>query len=1198
MTRNRRLKGAVGVALAACMVATVVPAGGVFTMLDNMTGIKMAYAGQQTKPLTTTVITSEIGAHTEKGMYTYDPLNKTVTVTGAGTKFDKDGGVDNLFFAGFSARGNFTITAKISATTEEAGGQAGIILRNSSDSDETGSASAAIYEDFSKKQVRYGYHNENTGGGASQLNSAITTSSSEIYMKMEVVGTKVTFYLSSTPDFTTETTKSKSQTLASLNAKTVGFFATKGVKATFSDVTVTSSYQNADHKDVNKLIFDSKQGEVVPTDATSAAYSGKYDTDFTYKKVPSGNVLSILQARPTSAEKANVKGNIRSDQNFNYWLFPKTDQDMTISADITVKSLNSGTDKQGIVLGQFSAVDGTAMEFDALHIQKNKVVQHSFTNSPGNGGCGNPKCNINIGDTYSLTYTKKDNTAIVTVQAADGTVLLDHESYPLDTYSTSIQQGKSVSYGMGFCGAEADISNLTLKNAADQIVYDMNDYYVAVGVAPVIEGAKAEVSTDRNSINLNWEVTTQGSGNIKYAVYVSKDGEPYTKAGDTKVTSFNFKGMTGDGNYAFKVVPYGGETVGTELITGSVTYQKPLAQPQMTASADAKKVTLTWSSVEGADRYQVYRKLGSEGTYEAVTETGTCNYTDTDVQSEEPYYYYVIAESADNTSNPSDALQVLPSDGHTGAYVYEEAAAKLNVITKSNDTVAEGKAEIKMESDRDGTLQVYVNDELKDTRLVESGKEFSLSPSLIQGRNDVEILFKDANGLVTRKTFNFISQPVYNLVVDAAYQGKDGEVIDGYPTYRSIQAAVKAVPADNKESKVIFIKNGEYEERVEVTSPYVSLLGEDSIKTRLYDSVCVAKGNADSMWNRNVMYVDSAANGFTAENMTIENSYDYTNGNDQQADALCIVADQTECVNVRLVGYQDTLLTDTRVKGDDGNYEVTRQYFDKCYITGNVDFIYGAGTSVFHDCDIVARYTPYKSDGCYSAGRTYGTTRYGFVFDHCHFLAEDGVADGTYRMARPWGADDSTTFLDCYLGRAINIKNTEEGGYSYGDMSGNLAANARFAEHASYGPGYVVDPTRPLLTSVEAAEYATDKVMGDYNYSAILAKMYRSADKPDADKSDTDKPDTDKPDGEKSDTGKTETGKTDPQESQTVNDQAGTSDSAVDSGAGNGSEVNNSQSAQTGDPRAVGLFTGLLAVSGAGAMTAARKRRKHTKEED
>ena len=47
----------------------------------------------------------------------------------------------------------------------------------------------------------------------------------------------------------------------------------------------------------------------------------------------------------------------------------------------------------------------------------------------------------------------------------------------------------------------------------------------------------------------------------------------------------------------------------------------------------------------------------------------------------------------------------------------------------------------------------------------------------------------------------------------------------------------------------------------------------------------------------------------------------------------------------------------------------------------------------FEDCDIVARYTAYKSDGCYTAPRTYASTDYGMVFNECRFTAEEGVGD-------------------------------------------------------------------------------------------------------------------------------------------------------------------------------------------------------------
>lgn len=528
----------------------------------------------------------------------------------------------------------------------------------------------------------------------------------------------------------------------------------------------------------------------------------------------------------------------------------------------------------------------------------------------------------------------------------------------------------------------------------------------------------------------------------------------------------------------------GGDTKGTAIETNAVSLKTPLAKTILSAKGTDKSIELSWTAVEGATEYDIYKAFGSDGKAEIVKTVGDLSYTDSDIKAEEPYYYYIVAKNADNTSNPSETLQVLASNGHTGEYVYENEAAKLEVVAKDNDTVFADKASVAMKSDRAGTVKMVVNGNETIAKKVNADEAFILeASSLVKGRNDVEVLFKDETGKTTRKIFNFVSNPDYNIVVDSAFTGKDGDVVEGYATYKTVQAAINSVSEDNAESKVIFIKNGKYNERVTVMVPNVSLLGEDAQKTHIYYSAAVAEKTATGMWDRNAMYVDSKADGFTAENLTIENSYKYTNGNDQQADALCIVADKTACVNVRLVGYQDTLLTDSRVKGADGNYEVTRQYFSKCYITGNVDFIYGAGTSYFDDCDIVARYTEYKADGCFTAGRTYASTDYGYVFNNCRFLAEDKVLDDSYRMARPWGKDDSTTFINCYLGRAIVD-------LGYGDMSGNSYKNARFAEYGSYGPGYVLNSDRPLLTSIQAEGYTLKNVLGDYDAANMVKSMY------------------------------------------------------------------------------------------------------------
>ena len=1018
--------------------------------------------------------TQEVGSHTTEGSYAYDDKTCTVTVTGAGSKFDKDNGNDDLYYAYFQSKGEVTVSAKMKVTGK---GQAGILVKNSAD--EANSAAASVYADLSKSQVIYAYHGTEAGGGASNLNANVTTASEDIYVKLVVSNGTAKFYVATKADFSDAV--EKAQSINDIDAKTVGFFATEGATAEFSDIKVTSKY-DVDGVTNNKVIFDSATGELIPEFTSSKEYSGNYDAGNSFNTSVDGNVLTVEHKR-----SATVKGNIRDDKGVDYWLFPATSEDRTITADITIKSLDTGTDKQGIAIGQFNAKTGSAMKCDIMHFQKNKVAQHTYSTTAGTGNGGDPKTSIATDVTYTISYAKKGSEVYVTLKDATGATLIDNQVIDLVNDYEDLLAGKEVRYGFAFTGVVADISNVYIKDTEGTILYDMNDYYVAVGVAPEIANAKAVVAEDRRSIDLSWDITKEGSGNVKYSVYVKKDDGEYTKVGDSKVNSFKFAGMTGDGSYTFKIVPAGGDSQGIAIETAAVTYQTPLTSVTLDAKASSKDVVLTWNASEGAESYDVYRKLGSDGTYAVVKNTTELTYTDTDVTAEEPYYYYVIAKNSKNVSNPSDTMQVLTSDGHKGQYVYEKDATVVTVTDKSNDTIFADNASMKLNTNEDVTVKVNINGTLTDTKEVKADTETAFEfKKLKQGRNTVELLFTDKDGNTTRKVYNFVSNPKIDMVVDASFDGENGTVKDGYPTYKTVQSAVETVAADNAASKVIFVKNGTYKERVTVTAPFVSILGEDAVKTNIGYAVCVANGNATSMWDRNAMYVDTAATGFTAENITIENTYNYTNGNDQQADALCIVADETLCVNVRIVGYQDSLLTDTRVKGADGNYLVTRQYFDKCYITGNVDFIYGAGTSVFNDCDIVARYTQYKADGVYTAGRTYAATKYGYTFINCSFTAEDGVADGAYRMARPWGKDDSTVFINCYLGRAINPNG------AYGDMSGNSFKNARFAEYGSYGPGYVVNNDRPLLSSKQAAEYTTANIMGDYDVEKVMNSLYKS----------------------------------------------------------------------------------------------------------
>src|SRR5204862_4226277 len=72
---------------------------------------------------------------------------------------------------------------------------------------------------------------------------------------------------------------------------------------------------------------------------------------------------------------------------------------------------------------------------------------------------------------------------------------------------------------------------------------------------------------------------------------------------------------------------------------------------------------------------------------------------------------------------------------------------------------------------------------------------------------------------------------------------------------------------------------------------------------------------------------------------------DYTTGNAQTSNApavaLLLQGDQQAFTNCHFMGYQDTLYT----KGG-------RAYFNNCFVTGDIDFIFANGTSVFKSCTI------------------------------------------------------------------------------------------------------------------------------------------------------------------------------------------------------------------------------------------------------
>jgi pectin methylesterase-like acyl-CoA thioesterase len=178
--------------------------------------------------------------------------------------------------------------------------------------------------------------------------------------------------------------------------------------------------------------------------------------------------------------------------------------------------------------------------------------------------------------------------------------------------------------------------------------------------------------------------------------------------------------------------------------------------------------------------------------------------------------------------------------------------------------------------------------------------------------------------------------------------------------------------------------------------------GAQAMYATIKDRAVIGTFGTATVWVQN--------NGFQARNLTFENGYNKDIGNARaeslpnvnnvhhQALALQVDgSDKAQFENIRLIGFQDTLYLKSPRIGS-----TSRSFFNKSYIEGDVDFIFGDSTAYFYQTEI-------KSIGdrglsYVAAPDTHLKTKFGFVFDNCSFT-HDGSANarqGTFHLLRQW----------------------------------------------------------------------------------------------------------------------------------------------------------------------------------------------------
>lgn len=311
--------------------------------------------------------------------------------------------------------------------------------------------------------------------------------------------------------------------------------------------------------------------------------------------------------------------------------------------------------------------------------------------------------------------------------------------------------------------------------------------------------------------------------------------------------------------------------------------------------------------------------------------------------------------------------------------------------------------------------------------------------------------------------------------------------LDGSADFKTVQAAVDAVPPNGKEWVTIKMKPGTYKERIKIgkDKPFIEILGEVPKATVLtWDwnaSSIGPEGKPVGTFGSHTVSVE--ADDFIARNITIENAA----GDTGQAVALSATGDRHIYDNCRLLGWQDTLFAGQG-----------RHYYAGCYIEGRVDFIFGRATAVFEKCELLS-----KNGGYVTAASTTKDQPYGFIFINCKLngnstpfdpatvdpstMKRPGRPGNQSLLGRPWRADASVIFINSFIGDHIR----PEGWSNWGRPENEQTA--RYAEYGSTGPGGDTSKRVPWsgqLTREEAEKITVQHVLsGDDRWKPFVPNV-------------------------------------------------------------------------------------------------------------
>ncbi|KAF8041072.1 hypothetical protein BT93_B3097 [Corymbia citriodora subsp. variegata] len=255
---------------------------------------------------------------------------------------------------------------------------------------------------------------------------------------------------------------------------------------------------------------------------------------------------------------------------------------------------------------------------------------------------------------------------------------------------------------------------------------------------------------------------------------------------------------------------------------------------------------------------------------------------------------------------------------------------------------------------------------------------------------------------------------------------------DGSGKYKTIGAALKAVPDKSKKTFIIYVKKGVYTEnvRVEKSKWNVVMVGDGMDATVVSGSLNVVDGTPTFQSATFAVF----GQGFIAREMGFKNTAGPAK---HQAVALMSTADQSIFYRCRIDAFQDTLYAHSN-----------RQFYRDCNIYGTVDFIFGNSAVVFQNCTILPK-TPMlgQQNTVTAQGKMDPNQNTGISIQNCTIWPGGNLTNVQTFLGRPWKNYSTTVYMQSMMSNIISPN-------GWLPWVGNSAPDTiYYAEFQNYGPG-------------------------------------------------------------------------------------------------------------------------------------------------